>query len=165
MSYNMLRFVILSDWSSKYFYGIVITINSIMSRNKLKVAIPLLFALLLYSTAFAQQKKFIAPPIADKMENPFKGNAKAAAEGKLLYTNLCIACHGEKGKGDGIASAGLTKPPADHTSDLVQKQSDGAIFWKTFTGNNPMPSFKSLPQEQIWKLVTYIRTLAKKPKK
>lgn len=112
----------------------------------------------------AQAKKFVAPATADAMRNPFAGNGDATAKGKILYTNLCVACHGDKGKGDGIASAGLATPPADHTSAKVQTQTDGALFWKIFNGNMPMPAFKSLPQDQIWQLVNYIRTLSKAKK-
>ncbi len=116
---------------------------------------------LLFNLNVTAQKKFVAPESANAMINPFRGNTKATEQGKALYTNLCVACHGEKGKGDGVASAGLSVPPADHTSSKVQNQTDGVIFWKIFTGNNPMPSFKSLPQDQIWQLVDYIRTLSK----
>ncbi len=128
---------------------------------------PVLFLVMLFiaNTGYSQQTAFVAPASADAMKNPFAGNEKAIVQGKVLYASLCVACHGDKGKGDGVASAGLTVPPADHTSAKVQNQSDGAIFWKVFTGKGPMPSFRSLPQEQVWQLVTYIRTLSKKPKK
>src|SRR6478736_1849500 len=85
------------------------------------------------------QRKFPAPPSADALVNPFKGNEGATAEGKKLYTLYCVPCHGSKGKGDGIAAPGLSKPPADHSADFVQKQKDGAIFWVITEGNNPMP--------------------------
>jgi len=112
----------------------------------------------------AQQKVFISPPSADAMQNPFSDNAVATANGRVTYNTYCVPCHGEKGRGDGIAAAGLPKSPADHTSATVQAQTDGAIFWKIFTGNSPMPSFKSLTQTQIWELVNYIRTLSKAKK-
>ncbi len=114
---------------------------------------------------FAQQKVFTAPSSADAMQNPFNGNAGATTNGKATYTTYCVPCHGDKGRGDGVAAAGLSKPPADHSSAKVQAQTDGALFWKIFTGNNPMPSYKILSQTQIWELVNYIRTLSKAKKK
>jgi mono/diheme cytochrome c family protein len=36
--------------------------------------------------------------------------------GLALYREFCLACHGEGGKGDGIAAAGLPRPPADLTA-------------------------------------------------
>ena len=120
---------------------------------------------LVNNSIIAQQKVFTAPASADAMLNPFKDNAAATEKGKATYNTFCVACHGEKGRGDGIAAAGLSKQPADHTSNKIQAQTDGAIFWKIFTGNNPMPTYKMLSQTQIWELVNYIRTLSRAKKK
>jgi len=106
-----------------------------------------------------------APTSANDLKNPMKGDAGAIAAGKKIYDNACAICHGAKGKGDGVAAAGLNKSPADHTSDKVQSQTDGAIFWKLTEGNNPMPAYKGIYSEaQRWQLVNYIRTLAKTKK-
>ncbi len=104
-----------------------------------------------------------APASADSKLNPLKDNAVATKEGKKLYDQTCVVCHGVKGKGDGVAVPGLTKVPADHSSATVQGQTDGALYWKIENGNPPMPSYKAtyLPT-QIWELVNYIRTLAAK---
>ena len=124
-----------------------------------------LFICFLFADLTAQTRKFPSPPYADTIINPLKGNVPATLEGKKIYTQYCVTCHGEKGKGDGIAAPGLPKPPADHTSDFVQNQKDGAIFWIITNGNNPMPTYlKTLTVTQRWQVVNYIRTLAKKPK-
>ena len=107
-----------------------------------------------------QQKKWVAPATADKIVNPLKGDANAAASGKKIYKMLCLVCHGPKGKGDGMAGAGLTPKPADLTSEAVQSQTDGAIFWKIEQGRSPMPSYKtSIPEKKRWDIINYIRTL------
>lgn len=101
-----------------------------------------------------------APPDADKVSNPLKGNTAATALGKKLYTQLCVVCHGDKGKGDGIAGISLNPRPANHSSQKVQSQTDGAIFWKITTGRPPMASYtKTLTETQRWQLVNYIREL------
>ena len=118
-----------------------------------------------FSNAFSQSRKFPSPPSADATINPLKGNGEATIAGKKIYTQYCVTCHGNKGKGDGIAAPGLSKPPADHSSDFVQKQTDGALFWIITAGNNPMPTYKTtLTETQRWQVVNYVRTLAKKPK-
>ena len=123
----------------------------------------LLFLILPFLPLLAQMKHFAAPKTADAVNNPFKGNATATAEGQKIYITYCTPCHGQKGKGDGVASAGLSKQPANHTSAAVQEQTDGAIFWELSEGNNPMPAYKkSLSETQRWQLVNFIRTLAKK---
>ncbi|SFZ94793.1 Cytochrome C oxidase, cbb3-type, subunit III [Flaviramulus basaltis] len=107
-----------------------------------------------------QQKKWVAPASADKIVNPLKGDANAATSGKKLYKVMCFVCHGPKGKGDGMAGAGLTPKPTDLTSDEFQSQSDGAIFWKIAEGRAPMASYKSsIPEKKRWEIINYIRTL------
>ncbi len=108
------------------------------------------------------QEKWVAPVSADKIVNPLKGDANAAASGKKTYKMLCAVCHGAKGKGDGIGGAGLTTKPTNLTSEAVQAQTDGAIFWKIEEGRSPMASYKTtLPDKQRWEIINYIRTLKK----
>jgi mono/diheme cytochrome c family protein len=110
---------------------------------------------------------WIAPAWADTIKNPMKGNLKSVADGKKMYVKNCVVCHGDKGKGDGVAAAGLTPKPADHSSAKIQKQSDGALYWKLSNGRSPMPGYGSLTAVQRWDLVNYVRTLKAedKPKK
>jgi mono/diheme cytochrome c family protein len=135
---------------------------------KLIMGLTLLTGLILIMSfkTVIQAKVFTAPASADAVANPVKGNADATAAGKKLYDANCSICHGMKGQGDGVAAAGLAKPPANHTSAAVQKLSDGALFWMITEGNAPMPSYKTTYSEtQRWQLVNYIRTLAKPIKK
>jgi mono/diheme cytochrome c family protein len=114
----------------------------------------------------AQNGKWVAPKEADELKNPIPANVDAMKEGKALYTSYCTPCHGAKGKGDGVAATALSTKPADHTSDNVQRLSDGALFWMISEGRNPMPTYKqAFSDNQRWELVDYIRTLAKSPKK
>jgi mono/diheme cytochrome c family protein len=118
------------------------------------------------SLVYSQEKKFPSPASADTIKNPLKGNVASTSAGKLIYVKYCVTCHGDKGKGDGIAAPGLPKRPADHTGSFVQSQTDGALFWIISIGNNPMPAYKkTLNPTQRWQVVNYIRTLAKTPKK
>ena len=101
-----------------------------------------------------------APAWADTLTNPFKGNKEAVEKGGELYSQFCAVCHGEQGKGNGAAGYKIIPAPADHTSRRVQKQSDGAIYWKISEGRLPMSPYKKiLDDEQRWQLVNFIRTL------
>ena len=105
---------------------------------------------------------WIAPASANKLKNPLNDIAKARREGKSIFNTQCFTCHGTNGKGDGPAAMSLNPKPANLTSNKIQKQSDGAIFWKITNGNSPMPSFKyALSENQRWELVDYIRQLGK----
>jgi|SRR5579859_690093 len=144
-----------------------IFVKRVYSRSKrVLLCAGLVFLVLIFQRSFAQYKPWVAPPDADNIKNPLADNASILAEAKTLYTANCGPCHGDKGKGDGPASAGLNPKPADHTSPAVQKQTDGAIFWKLSEGRAPMPAYKKVfTDQQRWELVTYIRTLAKGGKK
>jgi mono/diheme cytochrome c family protein len=109
------------------------------------------------------KQKWVAPAAAASIKNPVAGNTAILKDAKALYTINCAPCHGEKGRGDGPASAALTPKPADHSAALLQSESDGSLFWKLTEGRNPMPSYKTMfTAEQRWGLVNYIRTLKKK---
>ncbi|MBW8049123.1 MAG: cytochrome c [Cytophagales bacterium] len=101
-----------------------------------------------------------APAWTDTLTNPFANDVEVVEKGKKVYNKMCWTCHGKSGKGDGPAGASLNPKPKDHTSDKVQQQSDGALFWKITTGDSPMASYeKILTKEERWQLVSYIRTL------
>ncbi len=106
------------------------------------------------------QQEWKAPPEADKLKNPLIGQELAIKEGKKLFATYCAICHGEKGKGDGIAGAALNPKPSNLTTATFHTQSDGAIFWKITEGRAPMASYKAtLSEEERWQLVSYLRTL------
>ena len=103
-------------------------------------------------------------PVPDKyknMANPVKSDATSIASGKALFSQHCKSCHGTKGKGDGPKAAQLDTESGDFTKADFQKQTDGAIFYKTTEGRKDMPSFKKkiADQNDIWALVNFMRTL------
>ena len=100
-----------------------------------------------------------APPEAEQLKNPLAQGEKIKT-GEKVYMSLCAACHGKTGKGDVPAMQGLNPKPTDLTSPEVQKQSDGALFWKISEGKGLMASYKNmLSEEERWAVVNYIRTL------
>ena len=110
-----------------------------------------------------EKAKWVAPAWADTLKNPFEKDPASWKQGEKIYAQLCFVCHGNKGRGDGIAGVSLKPRPTDLTSQKVQEQSDGAIFWKMTEGKPPMASYKGvLSEENRWKLVNFIRELGKK---
>lgn len=121
----------------------------------------MLLAGIVFISAFARvhTTPWVAPESADAIKNPFANNEDATKKGKKLYNQLCSICHGDKGKGDGVAGVALSPKPGNFTTEKVQSQSDGAIFWKMTNGRAPMPAYKDLIKvEERWQLVNYIRT-------
>lgn len=114
-----------------------------------------------YSTVlFSQNNDWIAPPASDNITSPYKGDAKALDKGKKIYYQICATCHGRSGVGDGPGGKSFNPKPADHTSEKVQKQSDGALFWKITKGRGDMPTYEQLlSKTQRWQVIEYIRKL------
>ncbi|MBL7738851.1 MAG: c-type cytochrome [Chitinophagaceae bacterium] len=108
-----------------------------------------------------QNDPWPVPDKYQKMVNPVKSDAASVANGKELYVQHCQSCHGKKGKGDGPKADQLDTECGDFTSAAFHKQSDGALFYKTYEGRKDMPSYKKkIPdQNDIWAVVNYMRTM------
>ncbi len=101
---------------------------------------------------------------AGNLPTPLLDDAATLAAGRQLYATNCAACHGETGRGDGPAAAGLRPAPGDFAEHMVPgKHTDWQIFTWIRDGvpNSAMPAWgERLSDDQIWQLVTYLRTFA-----
>jgi mono/diheme cytochrome c family protein len=107
------------------------------------------------------------PPEYAGKTNPKTNDAASAAAGKDLYAINCTSCHGETAMGDGPTAASLDPKPKPLASEM-KSLSDDYMFWRISEGgafppfNSAMPAWKaSLTEDQIWQVITYLRTLAK----
>ena len=85
------------------------------------------------------------------------GGAPASAgdvfNGRTLYDDHCIGCHGASGEGDGF-----TVPAFSKGNILFSLDTD--ILPLVESGKGIMPAFKSILSEQeILDIISYIRTL------
>lgn len=82
-------------------------------------------------------------------------------EGKLLYTERCLSCHGGSANGDGpYARQTLAQPANLHIriSEFPQPAPDAFHHWRISEGvpGTAMPPWaRSLDEETIWKIATY----------
>lgn len=128
-------------------------------------SIPLFIAIAMLSVGFVNQEKkpWPVPDKYNKMVNPVASNAESIKDGKAIWAKHCQSCHGKSGLGDGPKAAQLKTEPGDFSLAVVQKQPDGALFYKISEGRDDMPSFKKkIPeQEEIWQVINYVRTFKK----
>lgn len=94
-----------------------------------------------------------APPSARSLENPFAGQDEAVAAGRKLYQQHCAECHGHD-------ALGLDRA-ADLRSPAIRDAPPGVLFWALRNGRirKGMPSWSRLPDQQLWQIVTYLKTL------
>ena len=137
-------------------------IKKIVSDSKAGYLLSIIFSLVLVAqnTAFAQWSDWVAPEEAKAKESIYEpGDADAIDKGIALYATICFLCHGDQGKGDGLQAPALSKQPANLSSETVQKQTDGELFWKITNGNEVMLPFASFTEEERWQLISYIRAM------
>ena len=91
--------------------------------------------------------------------NPF--GVEAAAEGAELFSANCELCHGPQGHGDGVAGQSL-EPQPKNLATLQATVGDDFLFWRIHEGKpaTAMVAWNGiLTDEQIWQIVSFIRTL------
>jgi PQQ-dependent dehydrogenase (methanol/ethanol family) len=93
------------------------------------------------------------PPTPDAHKNPFAGNTSAIADGEVLYQQTCQACHGGKARGD--------RGPALAGGNFRHGGEDGELFQTIRNGvpGTQMPAFSDLPTDNVWRIISYLRSL------
>lgn len=96
--------------------------------------------------------------------------AKALNDGKSIYTEYCMPCHGVNGDGKGVSSKGLAVPPRNFTlgqykfgrvvsGELPHDEDFYKLIREGLTGTAMLP-WKELSDQQLFNLVQYIKTFA-----
>ncbi|MGH7585494.1 MAG: FTR1 family protein [Gemmatimonadales bacterium] len=93
---------------------------------------------------------------------PIPAWAAPVARGKQLFGRSCAGCHGDAGRGDGPAAAGLEPPPADLTDPSLTASSPLDFYRRITLGvaGTGMPGFEAtLEEEDRWAVALYASTL------
>ncbi|MBX9589499.1 MAG: c-type cytochrome [Hyphomonadaceae bacterium] len=90
-------------------------------------------------------------------QNPYTGKADAVAQGKKLYIEYCESCH----MSDGSGRMGPSLIEDYHVYEEIK--TDAGLFEIVFGGGfgAMQPFSKRLSQDEILKVMAYVRTLMK----
>ena len=93
-------------------------------------------------------------PVGLELRNPYEGQADAVAQGAKLFVGYnCVDCHGVDGSG--------AMGPSLADGRWHFGGSAGAVYESIAQGRpDGMPAWGSLlPPDQVWKLVSYVKSL------
>jgi mono/diheme cytochrome c family protein len=158
-------------------------------RNALLVAVPLLVGLLTYGQVKATvaappnlRSIHPAPPTEITfrgksltlagLENPLRTRGDLAqhlAEGRRVYYQNCLPCHGDHLDGQGHYSAGFNPIPLNFQDNgTIAQLTESFVFWRIAKGgpglpregtpwNSAMPAWEDfLTEDEIWSVVLFL---------
>lgn len=94
--------------------------------------------------------------------------AEHAANGKRVYYQNCVFCHGDDMRGDGIYAHALNPLPAEFGTTTIGMLQEGYLFWRIAKGgpglpdeagpwSSAMPAWeKFLSEDEIWDVIIYL---------
>ncbi|MBI1819392.1 MAG: cytochrome c [Nitrospirae bacterium] len=137
----------------------------------------MLVAALAVPAAFAAEKDITKSRVpagdlekAKAAKSPVDLNAAdVIARGKAIFAGkgACFSCHGDTGKGDGIAAAGMEPAPRNFTNAQFNKlRTPGEMMWVLKNGSPNTPMIAVIPAQiteaEGWDVIAYERSLGGK---
>ena len=102
---------------------------------------------------------------------PPKKTPELLTQGKKLYEQNCVTCHGAKGDGKGQLGTALKPPPSDFTKPFNQWPLSKGDLKKVFEvitkgiPNTSMVKWDQLSEQERWALVYFVVEFAAPPMK
>lgn len=99
-------------------------------------------------------------------QTPSKKTPELLSQGKKLFEQNCVTCHGPKGDGKGQLGAALKPPPSDFTKPLKQWPYSKGDLKKVFEAitrgipNTSMVKWDQLSEKERWALVYTVEGFA-----
>ena len=108
-------------------------------------------------------------PYRELQESDPEAYKAHVANGKVVYYQNCVYCHGDDMRGDGIFAHGFNPVPANFNSaTTIAMLQESYLFWRIAKGapglpdesgpwDSSMPAWeKFLSEEQIWDVILYL---------
>jgi mono/diheme cytochrome c family protein len=95
--------------------------------------------------------------------SPTGFSAESIEQGRTLYAQHCIGCHGADGRGQGPLAAAQPVWPPNLTGPLLWRRADGDVLWRVLHGvkdrhgASTMPAFDGLADGDAWALIDFMK--------
>lgn len=94
-----------------------------------------------------------------RLVNPLALTRASLERGQKIYNIYCMACHGDRGHGDGPIVNPYPIPKSLHSDDM-RRWKDGHLFHVITKGQGIMPSYaQQVAPEDRWAVINYVRAL------
>lgn len=80
-------------------------------------------------------------------------------EGRALYEQHCVLCHGDNADGQGKRHTDLSAHPPNFNTPAWRRTVNARYVFGTIRegkASSSMPSFRAISEEDTWKLVAYV---------
>jgi mono/diheme cytochrome c family protein len=139
--------------------------QSSRTLRKILLAAVLLAIIVSIVLAVSHRGPWQIPQDEKLRKNPLSPTTANLDSAKSAFKEYCSNCHGDYGEGDGSDAMMYDPAPSDLTNPkIINKLTDGDIYYQITVGRKPMPSFRAkLSDDQRWQLVLLVRQFAANP--
>ena len=133
-------------------------------RVALFVTVPLLLAMAPWPDA---RVIWVAATPASFHDSPSGFTVQSIAQGRALYAQHCVGCHGADGRGQGASADARSMSPPNLAGPLLWRRADGDLLWHVMhgmrarDGAQTMPAFGGrLRADEAWALIDFMKAQA-----
>ncbi|RLD26329.1 MAG: cytochrome c [Bacteroidetes bacterium] len=115
----------------------------------------------MYNYPYAYDNSFEGYELSAENVGPIPMNENTVAEGKKIYKNFCVHCHGKTGQGDGaIPTKADYPPPPAYNGNALKELPEGKMYHTLTFGKGMMGSHASqLSAKDRWIVIQYVKYL------
>ena len=115
----------------------------------------------MYNYPYAYENSFEGYELSAENMSPITMDENTVAEGKKIYQNFCIHCHGKTGQGDGaIPTKADYPPPPAYNGNALKNLPEGKMYHTLTFGKGMMGSHASqLNPKDRWIVIQYVKYL------
>ncbi|MDM0106423.1 cytochrome c [Variovorax sp. J22R24] len=129
-------------------------------RWLLVAAVPMLLVL----APWPQPEVVLVPAYPTSFHrSPTGFSAESIVQGRALYAQHCVGCHGIDGRGQGPLAAAQPVWPPNLAGPLLWRRADGDLLWRVLHGTkdrhgtSTMPGFERLADSEAWALIDFMK--------